>query len=192
MQNQLWGSEVSQKGNGSLSGGSFLLGPSPRLCSPCSCTNSGDSTGKGRRERMSCGLQEPRLSRLKQPCQCMCNHSLHGSLIALLFWMFSFCNFPFACLPTETDQSLGTCVCFLYFCFYFSSWSVTELYRHSGSNKKLSLEFLQKRASSCSQFGICWGFVVVGFTILSFFWTVGAKDSCCMGNEHCPHCKIPA
>lgn len=147
--------------------GHFFLGPGPWLCSPCSCTNSGASTGKGRRERMTCGLQEPSLSRLKQTCQYMCIHSLYGSLITPLLWMFSFWNFPSACLPTETDQSLGTCFCFLYFCFYFSSWSVTRLYCHSGSNKKVSLEFLQKRPSWCSQFAIYWGFVV-GFYQLFF------------------------
>jgi len=115
---------------------------------------------EGRVEGMSGGVWEPSLSRLKQLCCRMCNHSPGGSQIVSLLYMISVCNFPFACLPT--DQSLGTCVCFLHFCFCFFSWSMTEQYHYSGSNKKLSLEFLQKRASWCSLFGICRGFAAVG------------------------------
>lgn len=73
--------------------------------------------------------------------------------------MISFWNFPFACLPTEADQSLGTCVCFLHFCFCFFSWSVTEQNHYSGSNKKLSLECLQKKSqlmlSIWHMLGVC-------------------------------------
>lgn len=54
------------------------------LCSPCSCTNSDASTRKGRREWTSGGQWESSLSRVKQPCHCMCNDSLCGSLITPL------------------------------------------------------------------------------------------------------------
>lgn len=148
--------------------GHFSRGACPRLRSPRSCTNSGARPGKGRRERRSGGQQEPCLRRLKQPCRRVCNRSLGGSRIVPLLQMISFWNFPFACLLTEADQSLGTCVCFLPFCFWFFSWSVTEQYHYSGSNKKSSLEFLQKRAGWCSLFGVCREFAAVALYHLFF------------------------
>lgn len=122
----------------------------------------------------------------------MCNDSLSGSLITPLLWMISFQNFPFACLPPEADQSLGTCVCFLLFCFCFFSWSVTEQYYYSSSNKKIVFGIPPEKRELVLSIWLILG-VCCCCSLLSIhsLRQLDLKVAVAWG-MHSPHCKVSA